>query len=88
MAFASVGGQFQMHYGNSAKFLNLHGQLYHRASSLHPNDGTSPKFAQLYIVDSELALRERLQHLNQIQPNQDPWQPTENELTSISQVYY
>ena len=86
MAFASLGGQIKMKYGNSAMFLHLHGQIYHRASSLHPNDGLSPKYAQLYIVDSEIALRERMLQLTQTPPNQNPWNPTQDVIVILRQV--
>jgi hypothetical protein len=38
----------------------IHGQLYHHISTLHPNPNQSHRYAQLYIIDSNLALQERL----------------------------
>ena len=44
----------------------IHGQLYHQISTLHPNPNQSHRYAQLYIIDSNLALQERL---NMVQPD-------------------
>jgi len=42
----------------------LQGQLNHLAGSLLPTEGVPPKYAQLYIHDSEVALNHRLQNTN------------------------
>ena len=39
-------------------FVKIHGQIYHRSSDLYPmNESDSEAFAQLYILDDELALK-------------------------------
>lgn len=38
----------------------VHGQIYHNTFSLHPNENERPKYGQLYILDSNLAVQERL----------------------------
>lgn len=86
MAFASTGGDFNIEPGNNIRFLKLHGQIYHRASSLHPADGDHPQFAQLYMVDSDIALSERLDQLNHILPSQSINQLTVLEKRDMKEV--
>lgn len=88
MSFGSVCGKYDLTNRSTARFLNLHGQLYHRAASLLPNANMRPSFAQLYVLDSDIAMRERMDYLNQ--NNQQPMQevPTQEEKVIISQVYF
>ena len=39
----------------------IHGQVYHRTGSLHPQDGESRKFGQVYILDGSESLELRAQ---------------------------
>lgn len=86
MAFASIGGNFSTVSGTTSRFLNLHGQIYHRASSLHANDGR-PKYAQLYMVDSDIALRERIEQLNGVHPEDSTNIPTNPEMAILQEVF-
>lgn len=88
MSFGSVGGKFDLPNRSTARFLNLHGQLYHRAASLHPNANMRPSFAQLYVLDTDIAMRERMDYLNQ--NNQQPMQEvlTQEDKIIISQVSF
>jgi hypothetical protein len=38
------------------------GQNYHRIGTLMPSEGERPKFAQLYIYDTENEVQNRLSH--------------------------
>ena len=40
----------------------IHGQVYHSTSALYPNDPDIHKYAQLYVIDPEIALSKRLGH--------------------------
>mgnify|MGYP003327103258 FL=1 len=45
----------------------MHGRVYHKVSTLYPNQGVQPKYAQLYILDQRQATEHRLnafQNLN------------------------
>ena len=42
--------------GAGAYVFKVHGQLIHKAGSLHPNDGQTPLYAQLYIYNRQKAL--------------------------------
>jgi hypothetical protein len=62
-AFTSMGGQIHDHINNGSgppTFI-LSGQNFHRIGSLLPEAGTTPKFAQLYIVDTENEVQNRHQ---------------------------
>ncbi|KAL3637932.1 hypothetical protein CASFOL_018380 [Castilleja foliolosa] len=53
--FTSMGGKIDhdINKGSGPRIFRLHGQNYHLIDSLLPEDGTSPKFAQMYIYDTE-----------------------------------
>ncbi|XP_012828257.1 PREDICTED: uncharacterized protein LOC105949497 [Erythranthe guttata] len=61
-SFTSFGGKVQTSINNGSgpyTFL-LHGQNYHLLGSLLPEEGTRPKFAQLYIFDTENEIQNRI----------------------------
>jgi len=49
-----VNEEFQR---NGVSNFTIHGQVYHFIGSLLPNEGQAPKFAQLYIYDTENEMR-------------------------------
>ncbi|MCH79313.1 ATP-dependent DNA helicase PIF1 [Trifolium medium] len=60
-AFTSMGGQANTKINNGGgppQFI-LSGQNYHRIGSLLPEPGTTPKFAQLYIYDTQNEVENR-----------------------------
>ncbi|XP_035713810.1 uncharacterized protein LOC118438127 [Folsomia candida] len=59
-AFASVGAQIKAPPGYGPYCYRIHGQIYHRTGTLHPDDGEPRKYAQLYILDPDEANRRRL----------------------------
>ncbi len=60
LAFASMGASISQPPGRGPNCFKIHGQIYHRVSPLHPNEKDSPRFAQLYILDSDEALDMRM----------------------------
>jgi hypothetical protein len=60
MAFASFGAQAASPPGRGPYTFRLHGQIYHRTGSLHPADGTPPSYSQLYIIEGDQAVEERM----------------------------
>ncbi|XP_012834976.1 PREDICTED: uncharacterized protein LOC105955730 [Erythranthe guttata] len=61
-SFTSLGGKVQTSINNGSgpyTFL-LHGHNYHLLGSLLPEEGTRPKFAQLYIFDTENEIHNRI----------------------------
>ncbi|GBO02563.1 hypothetical protein AVEN_200355-1 [Araneus ventricosus] len=59
-SFASMGIQIVPSTGRGAYCFRIHGQIYHRTSHLHPAEAGSEKFAQLYVLDSDLATCRRM----------------------------
>lgn len=54
-SFTSMGGKIDgsVNEGGGPYVFRLHGQNYHSHGSLLPSEGSGPKFAQLYIYDTE-----------------------------------
>ncbi|CAH9095008.1 unnamed protein product, partial [Cuscuta europaea] len=61
-AFTSMGGKIEcnINKGKSPPIFKLHGQNYHLIGSLLPIEGSRPKFAQLYIYDTENEIENRM----------------------------
>jgi len=61
-AFASMGANIKPPPGYGPYCFRIHGQIYHRASTLHPPAGNDRQYGQLYILDTEQANAERANH--------------------------
>lgn len=61
-SFTSMGGKVDssVNQGRGPYVFRLHGQNYHRIGSLLPTLGSSPKFLQLYIHDTENEISNRI----------------------------
>ncbi|XP_073493942.1 uncharacterized protein [Phyllobates terribilis] len=59
-AFASFGANIAPPPGFGPYCFKIHGQIYHRTGTLHPEIGQPPKFAQLYIFDTNEATEQRM----------------------------
>ncbi|KAL1567535.1 DNA helicase [Salvia divinorum] len=57
-----MGGKVDnsLNTGRSPPVFRLHGQNYHLIGSLLPPDGCTPKFAQLYIYDTDNEVNNRI----------------------------
>jgi hypothetical protein len=60
MAFASREAQLDEVPGRGPYCMRIHGNIYHKFGGLNPGPGQTRKYAQLYILDSEQATRQRL----------------------------
>ncbi|GAU51524.1 hypothetical protein TSUD_413880 [Trifolium subterraneum] len=62
-SFTSPGMNFdkKVNGGRGPPILRLHGQPCHRIGSMLPNNGETPKFAELYIYDTDNKLANRIQ---------------------------
>jgi hypothetical protein len=58
-AFVSTGFRQEEQRGHGPYFLAIHGCLYHRISRLHPSGAVQPAFGQVYIFDTEEAVKRR-----------------------------
>ncbi|GKE61639.1 hypothetical protein Tco_1512006, partial [Tanacetum coccineum] len=66
-SFISIGGNVDdsiNRRGRGPYVFRLHGQTYHSMGSLLPKEGTPPKFAQLYIYDTENEVKNRARALS------------------------
>ena len=65
-AFTSMGAKIDrsVNDGGGPKFFKINAQVCHRIGSLLPNEGDSPKYAELYIHDRENEVNNRIQALN------------------------
>jgi len=60
LAFASMGAKLAPPPGYGPYCFRINGQIYHRSGALHPENDDQRKFAQLYILDPEVASAQRL----------------------------
>ncbi|KAK6013623.1 hypothetical protein OSTOST_21058 [Ostertagia ostertagi] len=60
LAMASMGAQVDLLRGRGPYCYRIHGQIYHRVGPLHPRDGEQRQYGQIYILDTEMATRQRL----------------------------
>lgn len=61
-AFTSMGGNIirEVNNGTGPPVFVMHGENYHQIGSLLPHPGARPKFAQLYIYDTENEVQNRM----------------------------
>jgi hypothetical protein len=62
MAFASFVGKSPVAAGRGPRTFRLHGQLYHKTGTLHPEPGTPAMYSQLYIIEADQAVESRIGH--------------------------
>ncbi|XP_043469512.1 uncharacterized protein LOC122503140 [Leptopilina heterotoma] len=55
-----MGAKLDVPKGYGPYVFRIHGQVYHDTCSLHPDDGDNRKYGQLYILDTDEAVMERL----------------------------
>ncbi len=57
-----MGANIETPKGYGPYCFRIHGQIYHRTGTLHPQDGEDRHYAQLYILDTEQANIQRANH--------------------------
>ena len=60
-AFASMGANLIRPPGQGPPCFRICGQIFHRSGNLHPSEGDTPVYNQLYIIDTGTALHHRMQ---------------------------
>lgn len=61
-AFTSMGGNIEraVNVGRAPPIFVMNGENYHQIGSLLPSAGSQPKFAQLYVHDTENEIHNRM----------------------------
>ena len=84
LSFGSMGANIQEFTGTGPYCFKVQGQIYHRTSNLHAPDGQTPKYAQLYVLESSEANEHRMNEpanqncLQEIIQNIDGWMRANN----------
>jgi hypothetical protein len=60
--FASMGAAIAAPPGNGPYCFRIHGQIYHRTGTLHPDGDEERIYSQIYILDADEALQCRTSH--------------------------
>ena len=60
MAMASWNATLTVHAGRGPRVVTIHGQPYHLTAAQEAPEGRPPQYAQLYILDANDALQERV----------------------------
>ena len=58
-----MGAALSQPPGSDPPCFRICGQIFHRYGPLHPIPGESPRYSQLYIVETSLALQERMMNI-------------------------
>ena len=83
LAFASMGANLDVPPGHGPYCYRIHGQIYHWSGPLHPDNEQRRQFSQLYILEGNQALLERIQHPNNVSCREHTMQSL---LTAIEDV--
>lgn len=69
LAFTSVGVKLDKSTtGNGVYQFRMQGGIYHQLGPLYPQNNEPPKFAQIYIHDTEYQLTRRMELFNELNP--------------------
>ena len=68
LALASIGCDEKILPGFNPTF-KIQGKVFHTIGSLNPENGQTPKFAQLYFYDTDNEIQNRLQHNPHLKPD-------------------
>ncbi|CAF1173132.1 unnamed protein product [Rotaria magnacalcarata] len=84
LAFASLAAQIAAPTTREPYCFRIHEQIYHRISALHPGENQRAQYGQLYILDSTLALQERMGNVGSYRCNENIMKMLGNVMTRIS----
>jgi len=77
-AFTSMGGNIDktINKGEGPYVFRINGQIHHRIGSLlHETDNTRPKFAELYIFDTQNEIQNRIEAITREDPDDNDINP-------------
>ena len=84
LAMASWNAPIDQHPGRGPKVITIHGQAYHLTSAGEPLPGERPQYAQLYILDTDQALQERLADPRNVNLRPDILEQLQRELVAVN----
>eukprot|EP00794_Sanderia_malayensis_P013671 gene13671-biopygen10969 len=82
MAFASWQAQRRTHAGRGVPVITIHGKAYHMTGIPEPNENRTAQYAELYIMDTRQAMRQRVDHNQNLKENMI--QLLQNELMAVN----
>eukprot|EP00794_Sanderia_malayensis_P011547 gene11547-biopygen9217 len=84
MAFASWQAQLRTHAGRGVPVITIHGKAYHMAGVPEQNENRTAQYADLYIMDTCQAMRQRVDNNQNLKEN--IIQLLQNELMAVNPV--
>eukprot|EP00794_Sanderia_malayensis_P017148 gene17148-biopygen14755 len=82
MAFASWQAQLRTHAGRGVPVITIHGKAYHMTGVQEPNENRTAQYAELYIMDTRQAMRQRVDNNQNLKEN--IIQLLQNELMAVN----
>ena len=83
-AFASLGAKITPPPGNGPYCFRVHGAIQHRSGNLHPEPATKPQYGQLYILEGDQAVTERLERAENTECNPEVMQIVQDVVMQVS----
>eukprot|EP00794_Sanderia_malayensis_P020938 gene20938-biopygen15445 len=69
MAFASWQAQLRTHAGRGVPVITIHGKAYHMTGVPETNENRTAQYAELYIMDTRQAMRQRVDNNENLKEN-------------------
>ena len=83
-AFASLGASIAPPPGNGPYCFRVHGAIQHRSGNLHPEGSSKRQYGQLYILEGDQAVQERLERAENVECNPEVMQILQNVVGQVS----
>ena len=84
LSMASWNAQVREHAGRGPRVVTIHGQPYHLTSAQEAPEGQAPQYAQLYILDTNEALQQRINDPRNVNLRPDIIQLLQDELLAVN----
>ena len=84
LSMASWNATLREHAGRGPRVITIHGQTYHLTAAQEAPDGHPPQYAQLYILDTNEALQQRINDPHNTNLRPDIIQLLQDELLAVN----
>ena len=81
---ASWNAKLREHPGRGPRVVTIHGQPYHLTAAQEAPEGQPPQYSQLYILDTNEALQQRINDPRNVNLRPDIIQVLQNELLAVN----